>query len=644
MSLSRTASPKHQKPLHKGTSFIGGIGQAAGSTVLITTMLASAAVAGGLMGVAISFRNLPDVRSLKGYIPNETTHIYDINGKILASLHDEENREVVPLNTISSHLKLAVLAIEDSNFYKHEGINPYGIVRATVENFRSGETRQGASTLTMQLVKNLFLTPRQELGRKVAEAVLAMRLEKLFKKDEILEMYLNQVYWGHNTYGVETAARSYFNKSSSELNLAEAAMMAGIIQAPEEYNPFEYDQVTEDSLKTAKDRQKVVLRRMRELQWITAEEEAVALETPLKFGKITSFQISRSPYVTNTVIKELTRRFGKDALSKGGMRIQTTIDLKLQEIAEESVKRGQQRIAYSADQMALVAVDPRTHFIKAIVGGVDSKTSEFNRATQAIRQPGSAFKPFVYYTAFASGKFTPDSVINDTKVTFNDGTAGGYTPLNYDKTYGGSMSIRQALATSRNIPAVLLGQKVGVEKVIDICRVLGIKSPIPPVISLPLGSVDLTPLEMASAFATFANNGWQSETTAIAQVTDSSGRLLLDNTPQPKLVLDPWASAALTQSLQAVINGGTGTSAQIGRPAAGKTGTTSSERDVWFVGYVPQLTAAVWAGNDNYSPMGRGASGGSYAGPVWRDFMSKALADQRVEYFKSPSSFTKPGS
>lgn len=643
MSLSRTVRQKYQKSPPTRNSFIGGIGKVTGSTILITTMLASAIVAGGLMGVAISFRNLPDVRSLKGYIPNETTHIYDINGKILASLHDEENREVVPLDKISPHLKLAVLAIEDSNFYHHNGINPYGIMRATVINFQQGETVQGASTLTMQLVKNLFLTPRRELGRKVTEAVLAMRLEKLFKKDEILEMYLNQVYWGHNTYGVETAARSYFNKSSSELNLAESAMMAGIIQAPEEFSPFDYNQVTEESLKTAKERQKVVLERMRQLKWITAEQKAEALETPLNFGKITSFQLSRSPYVTNTVIKELTNRFGTEALSKGGMRIQTTIDLKLQEIAEDSVRWGHQNIAYAADQMALVAVDPRTHFIKAIVGGVDSKKSEFNRVTQAMRQPGSAFKPFFYYAAYASGKYAPDSVISDSPVSFNDGTAGGYTPQNYDGTFGGSMSLRQALANSRNIPAVVIGQRVGVEKVIDICRVLRIKSPIPPVISLPLGSVDLTPLEMVSAYATFANNGWQSETTAIVQVTDSSGRLLLDNTPQPKLVLDPWASAALTESLQAVINGGTGTAANIGRPAAGKTGTTSSERDVWFVGYVPQLAVAVWAGNDNYAPMGRGASGGGFVAPVWRDFMSKALADQPVESFKPPSNFPRPG-
>ncbi|NJM94989.1 MAG: penicillin-binding protein [Acaryochloridaceae cyanobacterium CSU_5_19] len=622
--------------------FMGGVTKVAGSTILITTMIASAAVAGGLMGVAISFRNLPDVHSLKGYIPNETTHIYDINGKTLASLHDEENREVVPLASISPHLKLAVLAIEDSNFYYHAGINPYGIVRATVINAQQGKTVQGASTLTMQLVKNLFLSPQQELGRKVAEAVLAMRLEKLFKKDEILEMYLNQVYWGHNTYGVETASRSYFNKSSADLNLAEAAMMAGIIQAPESYSPFDYDKVTDKTLKIAKERQAVVLARMRELKWITSAEEQAALETPIKFGKVTSFQLSRSPYVTNTVIKELTKRFGKDALSKGGLRIQSTVDTKMQAIAEDSVKWGHQSVAYSADQMALVAVDPRTHFIKAIVGGVDSQKSEFNRATQSLRQPGSAFKPFVYYAAYASGKYSPNSVINDSPISLNDGTAGGYSPQNYDNTFSGSMSLRQALATSRNIPAVTLGQKVGIEKVIDVARIMGIKSPIPPVISLPLGSVDLTPLEMASAYATFANNGWQSEPTAIVQVSDSSGRLLLDNTPKPKLVLNPWAAAALNDSLQAVVNGGTGKAAALGRPTAGKTGTTSSERDVWFVGYVPQLATAVWIGNDDYSPLGRGVTGGGTAAPIWRDFMSRALADTPVESFKPASNFPPP--
>ncbi len=609
--------------------------QVAGQTVLLVSMVGSAVVAGGLLGLAISFRNLPDVRSLRGYIPSETTHIYDINGSLLLSLHDEENREVVPLNEISPHLKRAVMAIEDSHFYQHNGINPIGISRALLANLAAGRTVEGGSTLTMQLVKNLFLTPERALGRKVSEAVLALRLEQIFSKDEILEMYLNQVYWGHNTYGVQTAAKSYFNKPASDLTLAEAAMMAGIIQAPEAYSPFANE-------KTAKERQGLVLDRMVELGWITPQEAILAKQQEIELGSITSFSGSRSPYITDTVMQELTRRFGRDAVIKGGMRVQTTFDLKTQEIAERVVQNAVQRLGgVRAKQMALVAVDPRTHYIKAVVGGVDYETSQFNRATQAMRQPGSAFKPFVFYQAYASGKFTPDSTINDSPVTFRD--AGEiYTPQNYDRSFSGPMSLRAALASSRNIPAVTLGQQVGLSKVIETCRLLGIKSPMLPVISLPLGAVDLTPLEMASAYATFANNGWQSETTSIVQITDNSGHLLLDNTPRPKLVLDPWAAAATNNTMQSVITSGTGTAASIGRPAAGKTGTTSSERDVWFVGYVPQLSTAIWAGNDDYSTLGRGATGGGMMAPIWREFMSQALKDVPVQSFTPMSEFTRP--
>jgi penicillin-binding protein 1A len=617
--------------------FVKSMTKTTGSTMLAVAMLSSAAVSGGLLGLAISFRNLPDVRSLRGYAPSETTHIYDINGKLLASLHDEENREVVPLNQISPDLKRAVIAIEDSNFYQHQGINPIGIIRASLANFQAGATVEGGSTLTQQLVKNLFLTPERAISRKVAEAVLSLRLEQIFNKDEVLEMYLNQVYWGHNTYGAETAALSYFNKKASDLTLAESAMMAGVIQAPEAYSPFV-------SLKTAKERQSIVLNRMLELKWITAAEAEQARKQPIKLGRITSFQTSRSPYVTDAVIQELSNHFGRDAVIKGGMRIQTTIDLKMQKIAEDTVKRGHQRLlaqGVNADQMALVAVDPRTHFIKAMVGGVDYQKSQFNRATQAIRQPGSSFKPFVYYTAFATGKYTADSSIEDKQITFNDGVEV-YTPQNYDRTFGGSMSIRSALATSRNIPAITLGQKVGIEKVIEVCRTLGIKSPMLPVISLPLGSVDLTPLEITAAFATFANNGWQSETTSIAQVTDSEGRILLDNTPKPKLVLDPWAAAELNYAMQSVITSGTAVAASIGRPAAGKTGTTSSERDIWFVGFVPQLAAAVWAGNDAYTPIGKGATGGGFIAPIWGDFMYEALKGVPVENFTPASKFERP--
>jgi penicillin-binding protein 1A len=409
-------------------------------------------------------------------------------------------------------------------------------------------------------------------------------------------------------------------------------MMAGIVSAPEDFSPFR-------NPKLAKQRQTIVLKRMRNLNWITAKEEKVALNQKLKYGQITAFQASKSPYVTDTVNQELAKRLGKGVLQKGGLRVQATVDLKMQKVAEETVQayRG---VGY-ADQIALVAVDPRTHFIKAVVGGVDYRKSQYNRATQALRQPGSAFKPFVYYTAFASGQYTPDSIVNDSPVGYREGNEY-YEPQNYDRTFGGPMSIRQALAVSRNVPAIKIGQEVGLDKVIKACKRLGITSPMEPFISLPLGSVEVTPLEMASAYATFANNGWQSPSTVIARVTDSAGNVVLDNTPKPKLVLDPWASASLNSALQSVIYGGTGERAAIGRQAAGKTGTTSSERDIWFVGYVPQLSAAVWVGNDNNAPLGQGATGGTLVAPIWGEFMYRALLESPVEYFQSASDFSRP--
>ena len=621
--------------------FVQSVSKVTAGTILSMTMLASSVVAGGLVGLAISFRNLPDVRILQTYSPTETTHIYDINGKPLASIHDEANRDVVPLDQISPNLKRAVLAIEDSNFFTHKGINPGGIARALIVNLEKGRTVEGGSTMTMQLVKNLFLSPQSKFSRKVAEAVMSIRLEQILNKDQILQLYLNQIYLGHNLYGVETASRSYFNKSANNLTLSEAAMLAGLISAPEEYSPFV-------NYKLAKERQEIVLNRMKELKWITPAQETAARGEKIKLGKITSFGGSQVPYVTQAVVQELTRRFGRDAVVKGGMRVQTTIDLKMQRIAEETVKAWHERLYYQGlfydrdeGQIALAAVDPRTHFVKAMVGGVDYEKSQFNRAIQARRQPGSSFKPFVYYAAFASGKYTPDSVVYDSPVGYRDGD-GYYYPQNYGGGFSGAVSIRRALEVSLNIPAVKLGQEVGLNKVIEICRVLGIRSPMEPVVSLPLGAVDLTPLEMAGAFATFANNGWHSDTTFIVQVTDSSGNVLLDNTPKPKLVLNSWAAASVNSALQGVITSGTARAAQLGRPAAGKTGTTSSERDIWFVGYVPQLSVAVWMGNDNYRPMSYGATGGTIVAPVWRDFMSQALEGVPAENFKPASAFERP--
>lgn len=617
--------------------FIQGVAQVTGGTVLGITMLTSSVVAGGLVGLATSFRNLPDVRVLRSYVPTETTYIYDVKGKELASLHGEANREVVKLDQINPNLKRAVIAIEDSHFYLHHGINPNSVGRALLANWEQGSVVEGGSTLTMQLVKNLFLSRERRFSRKVAEAVLAIRVEQIFNKDQILEMYLNQIYWGHNNYGIQTAAESYFSKPASQLNLAESAMLAGLIQSPEEYSPF-------INMELAKQRQAVVLSRMRELGWITVAEEQAARNQPIKLGKRTSWQTSKLPYITEAVVAELNERFGRDAVLKGGMRVQTTIDYNFQRMAEETVAQAHQNLrrrGLYADQVALAAVDPRTHFVKALVGGVNYDKSQFNRAIQSRRQPGSAFKPFVYYTAFATGKYGPSSTVMDTPVSYRDGS-GWYSPKNYGGGYSGAMSIRSALTVSANVPAVKLGKAVGLDKVIETCRTLGIKSPMEPVISLPLGAIGVTPLEMAGAYATFASTGWHSDPTIIVRVTDSSGNVLLDNTPRPKRVLDPWAVASLNNVLVGVINGGTGKAAAIGRQAAGKTGTTSSERDVWFVGYVPQLSTAVWIGNDNYRPLGYGATGGGFAAPIWRSFMVKALKNEPVQYFPPASNFSRP--
>jgi membrane peptidoglycan carboxypeptidase len=328
------------------------------------------------------------------------------------------------------------------------------------------------------------------------------------------------------------------------------------------------------------------------------------------------------------------------------MRVQTTVDAKFQTMAEETVKEWHERLqsqGLNKNQMALVSIDPRTHFVKALVGGVDYKLSEFNRATQSQRQPGSSFKPFVYYAAFATGKYTPDTTVVDAPVGYQDGN-GWYYPKNYDGSFAGAMSIRTALAHSRNIPVIKLGKSVGMNKVIETCRTLGIMSPMEPVTSLPLGAIGVTPLEMTSAYATLANYGWQSPPTVIVRITDSAGNVILDNTPKPKQALDSWASAATIDIMTSVINEGTGKSAAIGRPAAGKTGTTSSEKDIWFIGTVPQLTTAIWVGRDDSRQLAHGATGGVMVAPIWRDFMTKALKGVPIEKFKSPSQFPRPKS
>ncbi|MFS8866295.1 PBP1A family penicillin-binding protein [Synechococcus sp. H55.9] len=608
-----------------------------GNLLLGSLLLGSTATAAGLMGLAISFRNLPDVHQLRDYVPVATTHIVDIRGEPIASLHGEANREVISLDEVSPEMKKALLAIEDSHFYTHPGINPVSLGRALLGSVEGGlGSAGGGSTLTMQLVKNLFLRPERTLSRKVAEVVLAVRLEQVFTKDEILEMYLNQVYWGHNLYGIQAAARSYFNKDAAELNLAEAAMLAGILPAPETLSPFR-------NLEGAKRRQRLVLDRLVELKWITPEEAQAAREQELTLGRITSFQ-SNAPAVTDVIEAELRRRYGEQAILQGGLRVQATIDLRLQRLAERIVNEDGPRIAAArrADQMALAAVDPRTGYVKALVGGINAQRGQFNRATQAFRQTGSTFKPYVYYAALASGRYSPGSILEDTPVTYPGSPP--YSPKNYDNTFYGPLTFARALELSRNVPTVKLADEVGIRNVIAAAQATGISAEMFPNLATALGSASISPLEMAASYAVFANGGYRVEPTFLAQVVDRNGQILFEAKPQPQQVLDPWAVATLNQILKGVVTQGTGTAARLddGRPVAGKTGTTSDFRDAWFIGYVPQLSTAIWIGNDNNSPMLPGTAGGAFVAPTWKRFMAEALQGIPPQDFPSPQQFSPP--
>ncbi|MGF1576738.1 MAG: transglycosylase domain-containing protein [Cyanophyceae cyanobacterium] len=600
-------------------------------------LLGTTATAAGLVGLAVSFRGLPDVYQLRNYSPTATTHIFDVQGDLITSLHGEANREVIPLEEVSPHMKLALLANEDSHFYTHQGINPVGLARAVMGSLEGGlGSAGGGSTITMQLVKNLFLTPDRALSRKMAEAVLAVRVEQVFEKDEILEMYFNQVYWGHNLYGIETASRSYFNTTAADLTLAQAAMLAGILPAPESFSPFR-------DYQTAKRRQRIVLDRLVDLGWITTEEAEAAAQEPLTLGEITSFR-TNAPSITDVIEAELRERYGEEAILRGGLRVQTTIDTRMQQIGQQVVNESAADLAArGASQMAIAAVDPRTGFIKVLVGGVNANRGQFNRATQAFRQTGSTFKAFVYYTGLASGRYSPQTTLQDTPITYPNSPTP-YSPRNYDNTFYGPISFAQSLALSRNVSTVKLANDVGITNVIANAEAAGITAYMHPNLATALGSASITPLEMASSFAVFANGGYQVEPELFLQVIDRNGQILHQANPQPELVFDPWATATTTQLLEQAVRSGTGTAAVLddGRPMAGKTGTTSDFRDAWFIGYVPQLSTAVWIGNDDNSPMYRGTAGGVAVAPTWKRFMTRVLEGVPPEQFAAPNQFYPP--
>ena len=579
-------------------------------------------------------KNLPDISVLEDYRPAETTKILASDGTVIATLY-QENRVWAPLDTISPWVTPALLATEDSRFFEHKGVDPIGIARVIYNTARTGQAREGASTLTMQLSRSVFPMSNVNWERKIKEIFLSLELEKRYSKKKILELYLNQVYFGGGAYGIHSAARIYFNKGPKDLTLSESALIAGLIQAPSRFSPLDHPE-------RAFHRQKEVLGRMKAVGAITEKQhdEAIAAQEKMKFtgGSKRAFEVDRFPYFTSLVIKELSGRYSEADLYSGGLTIVTTLDKDLQSYAQKVLTQEVKALSWElrVDSGALVLLENGTGYVKALVGGLGwSKKNQFNRAYQSRRQPGSSFKPATYAVALEQG-YTPESRINDAKVTYRDGSPGGWSPKNSDHKFLGVITLRKALQGSRNVPAVKLIDAVGVKRVVALGYRMGIRANIPTNLSIALGAIEASPLEMAEFYSIIANGGKRVEPTVIKLVKDTSGKVLEDHRqPVGRAVLARETSLALTSMMSDVVRAGTGTNAQVaGWPIAGKTGTTDKFVDAWFCGFSPYFTCTVWVGNDDNSPMYR-SYGGDLPATVFRKVMTRALKG------RTPTTFSK---
>lgn len=577
--------------------------------------------------VIMIIKDTPSLDKWMELRPNETTFIYSSDNKILGKLYTE-NRIIIPLHKISPYLQKAVVVSEDENFYNHPGISIRGIVRAIWNDILAikdpNRKIQGGSTITQQVARLLFLSLERTMKRKIQEIYIAFKLEKYYTKQEILEMYLNLVYWGNGAYGAEAAAQTYFGKSAKDLNLEESALLAGILPAPEIYNPYKNPE-------KAKLMRNIVLERLYNKGYINEKEFNKAYNSPIKVisQKKSSYL---APYFFDYVVKELVKRFGKDTVYQGGLKIYTTLDLNLQKIAEESLIKIIQKYGkeYNVSQGALIAIEPSTGYIRAWVGGIDYSKSQFDRVSQAMRQPGSSFKPFVYLTALQRG-FQPSDLLEEREISYKFNNKI-WKPKNYDGKLHGTVSLEQALKYSYNIATITLLEEIGVGDVIKNAKRMGIESELEPSLALALGTSVVTPLELTRAYTALANGGFRVTPIAILRVEDSKGNILLSNEPQLVPVLDKDVVASLVKIMKKVILEGTGTRANIGRPCAGKTGTTDDYRDAWFIGFTPELCTGVWVGNDDYSKT-KNVVGGFIPAMIWREFMSNALKDKPVRDF-----------
>lgn len=604
----------------------------------ILLILIAGAICGIVAGAFLAFtHDLPQIRSLETFRPSAITRIYSIDRVLLAELFIEK-RDPVPLKVIPYYLKAALLATEDRNFYKHSGIDLKGILRAVVRNIRAGEFVEGASTITQQLAKTLFLTPRKTLLRKIKEAILAFQLERRYTKDEVLELYLNQVYFGSGAYGVESAARIFFGKSVANLSLSECALIAGLPKAPSRYSPLV-------NKKLAKKRRNIVLKQAKDTGIITETVCSRAITEPLSLGGQNK-NLVKAPYFVEYITKFLEPTLGSARLYKGGLTVFTTLSFKLQKAAELAVANGlaaleirmkQNEMKYHDPQCALVSLDVQYGGILVMIGGKDFNKSSFNRATTAKRQPGSAFKAIVYALAIERG-FPQNKMILDAPVAFKGAFPGvDWKPKNFSKDYLGEITLRKALSLSRNIPAVRLIEMLGPSSVARFGYTLGIESALSPNLSLALGTSEVALINLTSAYAVFPNKGKRIKPFGVMEVIDHNGRIIWRVKPQKKMAMSRAGAAIITNMLQGVIQEGTGKKARgLKRPVAGKTGTTNGYKDALFIGFSPSIATGVWVGCDKFVTLGEKETGAKAALPIWIEFMSKALENRPYQYFDLP--------
>lgn len=558
--------------------------------------------------------DLPKIKSLEEQSPLESSLVYSADGDLIAELY-LERRTFVPYYKIPNQVKNAFIAVEDARFYQHHGIDIIRIFSALIKDVFEGSFVQGGSTITQQLTKLLFLKPERSISRKIKEAALSLQIEKHYTKDEIIGLYLNQAYFGTRAYGIEAAAQTYFGKTTQELTVPEASLLAAMLKAPTNYSPF----INPEKSLT---RRNFVLSRMMDADFITKEQYLAYCKEPLPItSKKRAF---KSPYFVEFARKKLEQKYGNQ-LYTDAFKIYTTLDLRMQQIAETALENGIAELEKRRKpgiQAALLAVDIKTGAIKAMVGGTDFWTTQFNRAVLAYRQPGSVFKPFVYLTALEKG-YTPDSIIEDSPITFTDSAGNVWSPQNYKEVFNGPVPLRTAMAESLNAATVRLADQIGIKNIIEVTHDLGIKEDILPYLSSALGATDMTLLDIVYAYAALAS-GNKVTPSYIDKVVSRDG--ITDEEPivPPQKVIDDNVVANMRSLLRAVILQGTGHAASvINRPVYGKTGTTNDFTDAWFVGFDDDIVVGVWVGRDNHTPIGNKETGAAAALPIWMEFMQK---------------------